>query len=108
MTEKKAPNGSSKGEAKVTSDHDEIRRWVEERGGHPAAVKSTERNGDPGLLRIDFPGYSGEGELEPIGWDEFFRKFDEKKLAFLYQDETKGGKESRFAKLVSRETAKAR
>ena len=30
-------------EAKVTTDHKEIRKWVEERGGHPARVKGTER-----------------------------------------------------------------
>ena len=52
-------------EAKVTTDHDEIRRWVEERGGHPAEVKGTE------LLRIDYPGFSGEERLEEIGWDDF-------------------------------------
>jgi hypothetical protein len=92
-------------EAKVTTDHDEIRRWVEGRDGTPATVKSTHKDGDPGLLRIDFPGYSGEDTLEPISWDEFFRKFDEKKLAFLYQDERKSGGESRFHKFVSRETA---
>jgi hypothetical protein len=92
-------------EAKVTTDHDEIRRWVEARGGTPATVKSTHQDGDPGLLRIDFPGYSGEDTLEPISWDEFFRKFDEKKLAFLYQDERKSGGESRFHKFVNRETA---
>ena len=27
--------------AKVTTDHDEIRKWAEARGGHPAAVRST-------------------------------------------------------------------
>lgn len=91
-------------EAKTTTNHEEIRRWVEERGGHPAAVKSTHKDDDPGLLRIDFPGSGGEGELEAISWDEFFEKFDEKKLAFLYQDELKSGKESRFSKLVNRDS----
>ena len=85
--------------AKRTTDHDTIRRWVEERKGHPARVEGTGGRGDPGMLRIDFPGYSGEGKLEPITWDEFFRKFDEERLAFLYEDE----KDSRFNKLVNRE-----
>jgi hypothetical protein len=57
------------------------------------------------LLRIDFPGYSGAGALESISWDEFFKKFDEKRLAFLYQEALKSGEESRFHKLVSRSTA---
>ena len=90
-------------ESKVTTNHDEIRRWVEERGGHPARVKDTERKGSTGLLRIDYPGYSGEGTLERITWDEFFEGFDDNNLAFLYQEKTKDGKESRFSKLVNRE-----
>jgi hypothetical protein len=40
-------------ESKVTTNHDEIRQWVEERGGHPARVKDTESKNSPGLLRID-------------------------------------------------------
>jgi hypothetical protein len=108
MAEKKGSTRSGSGESKTTTDHKKIQRWVEERGGHPATVKRTESKGEPGVLRIDFPGYSGENELEAISWDEFFEKFDEKKLAFLYQDELKSGKESRFFKLVSRDTAATR
>ncbi len=89
------------GESKTTTDHDEIRRWVEERDGRPATVKGTGGDDDAGLLRIDFPGGSGD-RLEEISWEDFFEKFDEKKLAFLYQDETSAGKESRFFKFVSR------
>jgi hypothetical protein len=89
---------------KTTRDHDEIRRWAEERGGKPAHVKSTESSEDVGILRIDFPGYSGEGSLEEISWDEFFEKFDARNLAFLYQEETAGGERSNFNKLVSADT----
>ncbi len=95
------------GESRTTRDHDTIRRWAEERGGYPATVERTERGGEPGVLRIDFPGYSGEESLERISWEEFFRKFDEKNLVFLYQDETREGEQSRFYKFVSEETAKA-
>lgn len=94
--------------AKVTTDHDEIRRWVEERGGHPACVKGTGGKGDVGMLRIDFPGFSGEDSLEAIDWDAWFEAFDANGLAFLHQDETEGGEPSRFNKLVSREKAKQR
>lgn len=87
------------GESTTTTDHEEIKRWVEERGGRPAIVKGTE-NDETGLLRIDF-GEPDE-DLESIPWDEFFRIFEERKLAFLYQDKTKDGHESRFFKFVSR------
>jgi hypothetical protein len=93
------------GESKTTTNHDEIRKWAESRGGKPATVARTEHDGEAGVLRIDFPGYSGADSLKEITWDEFFAKFDEKKLAFLYQDKTSSGEESRFFKLVSRDTA---
>ena len=94
-------------ESRTTIDHDEIRNWVEKRGGNPARVNGTEKGNSVGLLRIDYPGFSGEDTLEPITWEEFFVAFDENKLAFLYQDETKDGKESRFSKLIERD-AKSR
>jgi hypothetical protein len=85
--------------AKATIDHDEIRKWVEARGGIPAHVKRTgSKRGNPGVLRIDYPGFSGEESLEQIDWDQWFDWFDRDKLAFLYQDE----KKSRFSKLVDR------
>lgn len=95
------------GSAKASIDHDEIREWVESHGGHPAMVKRTARNGKGGILRIDFPGYSGKDTLEEVSWDQFFDKFEESQLAFLYQDQAKSGRPSRFNKLVSRESLAA-
>jgi anaerobic selenocysteine-containing dehydrogenase len=92
------------GESKTTTDHEEIRRWAEEREGRPASVRGTGSGDDVGLLRIDFPGGAGEDKLEPISWEEFFEKFDEKKLAFVYQENTKDGGESRFFKLINRDS----
>ena len=89
----------------VTIDHDEIRKWAEARKGKPAAVKRTEKGDDLGILRIDFPGYSGGDSLEHVSWDEWFENFDKKELALLYQDKLADGKQSNFNKLVSRETA---
>lgn len=89
--------------SKTTIDHDEIRHWAEERGGQPATVKGTAKDGT-GIIRIDFPGYSGEGKLSPISWDEFFDKFEESNLAFVYQEVTARGQRSNFNKLVARES----
>ncbi len=93
--------------SKITSDHDVIRRWAEERGAKPSHVKRTGSRDDIGVLRLDFPGYSGEGTLEPITWDQFFDKFDERKLALVYEEETASGQKSNFNKLISAETANA-
>ncbi len=103
------PSGSSPGRgslsqrSRITTDHDEIRAWVEERGGHPATVKGTGDAEETGILQIDLPGYSGEEKLEPISWEEFFKKFEENGLAFLYEQETAGGAQSLFHKLVRQE-----
>jgi len=97
----------AKGGAKATIDHDEIRRWVEERGGKPAVVKRTANGRQPGIRRIDFPGFSGEQSLEELEWDQWFERFDSANLGFLYQDETGSGKPSRFNKLVARESMQA-
>lgn len=103
--EEKSKRNESKleaGKSVKTTDHDTIRKWVEARGGKPATVKGTSGKNESGVLRIDFPGRGAEDSLEEISWDEFFNKFEESKLAFLYQEETKSGEESRFSKFVSR------
>jgi hypothetical protein len=90
------------GTSKRTTDHDTIRGWAEERGAKPATVRGTGGpKNETGVLRLDFPGYGGE-RLQEISWDEFFRKFDEKGLEFLYQEHTRSGEQSNFFKLVSR------
>jgi hypothetical protein len=93
-------------QAKQTSDHDEIRRWVEARGGKPASIKGTAKGGeDAGLLRIDFPTGASNPPLEPISWDDFFEKFDKENLALLYQEEAADGDKSYFCKFVERDSA---
>jgi hypothetical protein len=88
----------------TTIKHAEIRRWVEERGGFPAHVKRTgDKSNDLGVLRIDFPGFSGEDSLERVEWDAWLKAFDANELAFLHQDKTADGKTSRFNKLVARD-----
>ena len=66
-------------EAQTTTDHDTIRRWAEDRGGHPATVADTS-DGGAGVLRIDFEEEQPDERLEPISWDEFFAKFEEADL----------------------------
>jgi hypothetical protein len=84
-------------EATTTTDHDEIREWVEARQGRPSIIRSP---GKGGVLRVDFQ--EAEEEFEEISWEEFFEIFDDSGLAFLHQEKTADGKTSRFNKFVSR------
>jgi len=97
------PQKHSEAEAHVTTNHDDIRKWVEARGGKPATVKRTGGKEDAGILRIEF---QDRENLEEISWDEFFEKFDRNHLAFLFQDRLKSGDESRFFKFVRRDESK--
>ena len=85
--------------AVITTDHDEIRRWAEARGGRPAVVEDTLNRGRGGILRIDFgePGGDDDDRLLVIPWEEFFRIFERNDLAFLHQED-----EGRFNRFIER------
>lgn len=107
MANKSPQKTDSAKKNKVTIDPKRIRMWVEERGGRPSREKGTggkkSKDGrDETVLGIDFaePGT----KLEPLEWDEFFEIFDENGLAFLYEEATPDGEESRVFKFVDRET----
>lgn len=91
-------------ETETTTDHDEIRRWVEAHDGRPATARGT--GGDnAGVLSIEFSGVAGgarPGGLELISWEEWFEKFDEADLAFLYQKQQSDGSDSRFCRIIRR------
>jgi hypothetical protein len=87
----------------TTTDHEEIQQWAEQRGAQPACVKGTGRKkGDIGMIRLDFPGYSGEDSLEHISWEDWFDAFEKNGLALIYQETTSEGERSNFNKLVKR------
>lgn len=86
----------------TTTDHDEIRRWVEQHDGKPAMVRGTRDRSGGGVLRIDFPGGAGDDDLEQVPWDDWFATFEDSGLALLYQEHKADGSDSTFAKLVSR------
>lgn len=94
------------GSSETTTDHETIRKWAEERQARPATVKGTGDKGGAGVLRLDFNEGKNEDErdsrLEEISWEEFFEKFDESNLAFLYQETLKSGEQSRFFRFVQR------
>jgi hypothetical protein len=90
--------------AEITTDRDTIIRWTESKGGKPAAVQSTHRGDDVGIIRIMFPENpnSEHDALTEISWDEFFSEFERRQLALLYEPE------GLFSKIVGRDTAEQR
>lgn len=72
-------------ESTTTTDHNDIRSWMESHGGELAHVGSTGSTGDTGALGLNFSGETGEDSLKPLSRDEWFKKFDAEDLALLYQ-----------------------
>ena len=90
----------------TTTDHEVIRAWAQARGARPAAVAATGGKNDAGLLRLDFAGADdGEDGLSDVDWAPFFETFEDRKLAFIYQEKTSDGSQSRFSRFVSRDNA---
>jgi len=71
-------------------------------------VRKTGGKGDVGMIRLDFPGFSGENSLQEITWDDWFEAFDENKLALIVQETTADGQQSNFNKLVRRTAQEGR
>lgn len=90
------------GQTKVTTDHDEIRRWADERNGRPVSVKQDPLNPNGSTIQIDFLYDKYDDNIEAISWDAFFESFEHEALALVYQTETEGGRLSRFGRIVRR------
>jgi hypothetical protein len=90
--------------ATTTTNHGEIRTWAEAHGGRPAAVARTHTDTDVGIVRIMFPDApnSEHDALTEISWDDFFKEFEMRKLALLYDPK------SLFSKIIGRDTAEKR
>jgi hypothetical protein len=83
------------GRSLVTTDHQVIQRWAQQREAAPATVPGTEHDGHVGVLRLDFPGYGGR-QLQHISWDQWFDSFDQRGLNFIYQEKSSNGRPSNF------------
>ena len=88
--------------SRTTTDHDEIRKWVEDNGRRPAVIPGTGGPQDPGVLTLDFH----DGELvEPIAWDAFFKDFDSKRLEFFYRDQPAGAEDATLFRFLVKDEA---
>jgi len=92
--------------AKTLTDRDEIRQWVEARGGNPMLMDTPDGTGTRTLLQLTFgqdaintDGNEGPdriGGFHLVSWEEWFAALDEGKLAIRVSDDPSGGNEAEF------------
>ncbi|TDB71206.1 hypothetical protein [Micromonospora sp. KC723] len=89
------------GRSLVTTNHEVIRNWARARGARPATIAGTERDGRPGVLTFEIPGYRESRRVQVISWDDWFRTFDARKLNLIYQEQLRDGRQSNFFRTES-------
>ncbi|RKN39134.1 hypothetical protein [Micromonospora endolithica] len=89
------------GRSLVTTNHDVIRRWAQERNARPATITGTEQDGRAGVLTFHVPGYRESSRVREITWDEWFRTFDLRKLNLIFQEQLRDGRQSTFFRTES-------
>ena len=95
------------------TDHDAIRSWAAARAGFPAIVDVSPESGTQAMLRLVFGqnAYEDEdraerppnaGGYDLVEWDDWFRIFDERKLALVVASDQPGRREESH-EIVSRQ-----
>jgi len=85
-------NAADDGAGDIITDREIIERWITENNGKPALIHNTNGSAQKVGLRIDFPGIHDEELLseawssERVSWDEFFKIFEEQKMAFIIDE----------------------
>ncbi len=70
------------------TDHDQIREWIEKRGGSPATAGAP-GSGESSLLVVHYPDTS-ETDVQQVSWDDFFRHFESQNLVLVCARDTEG------------------
>lgn len=88
------------GQALVTRNTEVIKHWAQERNGIPSTIPGTGPSNRPGVLEFNFPGYT-KNRLQEISWEDWLNTFNERDLAFIYQEKLRNGSQSNFFQLDS-------
>lgn len=83
----------------ITTDHDTIRAWVDERGGFPVAVREASEE------IVDLAFSPPLDDYERIPWSEFFDLFDSLNLVFQFDPEAGPDEAADAWSFASRELA---
>ncbi len=75
-------------QGKLTTDKEKIKQWIQTYKGWPAIKLMETADSIETVLAIVFPGGEGDHVIRRLSWEEFFQKFDQLKLVFLYEEAT--------------------
>lgn len=100
-------------ETRILTDREEIRDWAAARMGAPAVVDVSIEGGTQPMLRLAFDQVAYEdqdqpqrpdnaGGIELVEWDDWFRIFDDRRLALVVARDAPGVREN-FYELVRRD-----
>jgi hypothetical protein len=81
-------------EHKVTTKHEEIKSWAEKHKAVPELIDDIDSTGDIIGIRLEFPGHKDdfimdETKHRKVTWEDWFERFEEMKLAFVYEENKK-------------------
>lgn len=92
--------------AQVLNSRDDIRQWVEARGGYPMLMDVPEGTSNRTLLQLTFgqhalnsdnnEGPDRIGGFHLVSWEEWFAALEEGQLALRVSDDPAGGNEAEF------------
>ena len=74
---------------RFTRDHELILQWAVKHGAAPAEIKPFKFDGEPSVLYFLFgEARSGTEEIHPIGWEDFFARFELLALCLRFDEGT--------------------
>jgi len=96
-THEPGEEGDHDGQTLATRSREVVEDWARRRNAEPAAATFGD-DGRPRVLRFDFQGGPDRGgsELKRVSWDDWWQVFEDRDLAFVYQEKTSDGNESNF------------
>lgn len=77
----------------ITTNHSEIKKWIEEHYGTPEIIDEKVAGADNIGIRVNLPGKEDERFLSDkhinhsINWEKFFDIFEKQNLAFEYTND---------------------
>jgi hypothetical protein len=92
--------------ARILTKAEDIRQWVEARGGYPMLMEVPSGTRSRTVLQIAFgqdalntgetQGQDRPGGFELVGWDDWISALENEKLALRVSDDPSGGREAEF------------